>query len=71
MTVTEVKIYTFDSGERESSLRAYADVTIDNAILIKGFGLLHPKMADYLLVTPLRKEKMECFTTWLIQNLEI
>ena len=57
MTVTEVKIYPFDSGERESSLRAYADVTFDNAILIKGFRVVASKNGGLFIGYPSQKGK--------------
>ena len=33
MTISEIKIYPFDSGDPESSSRAYADVSSGHAIL--------------------------------------
>lgn len=57
MTITAVKIYPFDSGEPDSSLRAYADVTFDNVILIKGFRILASKTGGLFIGFPSRKGK--------------
>ena len=57
MTITEIKIYPFDSGEPDSFLRAYADVTIDHAILIKGFRVLTSQNGGLFVGFPSRKGK--------------
>jgi stage V sporulation protein G len=57
MIISEVKIYPFDSGEPHSSLRAYADVTIDQAILIKGFRVLASKQGGLFVGFPSKKGK--------------
>ena len=57
MTITEVKIYPFDTGEPDSSMRAYADVTLDQAILIKGFRVLASKNGGLFVGLPSKKGK--------------
>ena len=57
MIITEVKIYPFDSGEPDSSLRAYADVTLEQAILIKGFRVLAAKNGGLFVGFPSKKGK--------------
>ena len=57
MTITEVKIYPFDSGESDSSLRAYAHVTLEQAILIKGFRVLAAKNGGLFVGFPSKKGK--------------
>ena len=57
MTITEVKIYPFDSDEPDSSLRAYADVTLEQAILIKGFRVLAAKNGGLFVGFPSKKGK--------------
>ena len=57
MTITEVKICPFDSGEPDSSLRAYADVTLEQAILIKGFRVLAAKNGGLFVGFPSKKGK--------------
>lgn len=57
MTITAVKIYPFDSGGRDSSLRAYADVTFDDAVLIKGFRVIASKNGGLFVGFPSQKGK--------------
>ncbi len=57
MIITEVKIYPFDSGEADSFLRAYADVTINQVLLIKGFRVLATHKGGLFVGFPSRKGK--------------
>ena len=57
MTITEVKIYPFDTGEPDSSMRAYADVTLDQAILIKGFRVMVSKSGGLFVGLPSKRGK--------------
>ena len=57
MTITVVKIYPFDSGEKESSLRAFADITFNDVILIKGFRVLSAKNGGLFVGFPSQKGK--------------
>ena len=57
MTITAVKIYPFDSGGPESSLRAYADITFNGVILIKGFRVLSSKSGGLFVGFPSQKGK--------------
>ncbi|MBT3366586.1 MAG: hypothetical protein HN472_13135 [Nitrospina sp.] len=57
MNISEVKIYPFDTGEPDSSLRAYADVTFNQAVLIKGFRVLAAKNGGLFVGFPSKKGK--------------
>jgi stage V sporulation protein G len=57
MNISEVKIYPFDTGEPGSSLRAYADVTFDHTILIKGFRVLVSRKGGLFVGFPSKKGK--------------
>ncbi|MBT3921669.1 MAG: stage V sporulation protein G [Nitrospina sp.] len=57
MNISDVKIYPFDSGDPDSSLRAYADVTFDHVILIKGFRVLATKKGGLFVGFPSKKGK--------------
>ena len=52
MIITAVKIYPFDSGEADSSMRAYADVIFNDLILIKGFRDLISKTGGLFIGFP-------------------
>ena len=57
MIITAVKIYPFDSGKVDSSMRAYADVIFNNVILIKGFRVLISKTGGLFIGFPSQKGK--------------
>ena len=57
MIITAVKIYPFDSGEPDSSMRAYVDVIFNNLILIKGFRVLISKTGVLFVGFPSQKCK--------------
>ena len=57
MIITAVKIYPFDSGEPDSSMKAYADVTFNDVVLIKGFRVLISKTGGLFVGFPSQKDK--------------
>ncbi|MBN4079781.1 SpoVG family protein [bacterium AH-315-C08] len=57
MNITAVKIYPFDTGNVQRSLRAYADVTLDDFVVIKGFRVLVGKSGDLFVGMPSKKGK--------------
>ena len=57
MNVTSVKIYPFDAGISQGSLRAYADVILDDSVLIKGFRILASKSGGLFIGMPSKKGK--------------
>ena len=57
MIITAIKIYPFDSGEPDSSMRAYADVIFNDLILIKGFRVLTSKTGGLFVGFPSQKSK--------------
>ena len=52
MNITKIKIYPFDLGSWQSSLRAYADVVLDDLVLIKGFRILSAKSGGLFIGLP-------------------
>lgn len=40
ITVTEVKIYPFESSGAQKTLRAYAEITLNDSLVIKGIRVL-------------------------------
>jgi len=57
INVTEVKIYPFDTGEPESNLRAYAQVTLDNCLTLRGIKVLQTETGGLFIGFPARKRK--------------
>ena len=57
MNITAIKIYPFDSGSSQSSLRAYADVALDDLVLIKGFRIMAAKSGGLFIGMPSKMGK--------------
>ncbi len=57
MNITAVKIYPFDTGDTQSSLRAYADITLDDILVLKGFRVLATKQGGLFVGMPSKKGK--------------
>ena len=57
MNITFIKIYPFDTGFHQTSLRAYADVVLDDLLVIKGFKILATKSGGLFIGMPSKKGK--------------
>ena len=57
MNITAIKIYPFDLGSWQSSLRAYADVVLDDLVLIKGFRVCASKTGGLFVGVPSKMGK--------------
>ena len=57
MNITFIKIYPFDTGFHQTSLRAYADVVLDDLLVIKGFKVLAAKSGGLFIGMPSKKGK--------------
>jgi len=57
MNITFIKIYPFDSCIHQSSLRAYADVILDDLLVIKEFKILLGKSGGLFIGMPSKKVK--------------
>lgn len=57
MNITSIKIYPFDTGIEQNSLRAYADVVFDDILLLKGFKILNSKSGGLFIGMPSKKGK--------------
>ena len=57
MNITTIKIYPFDLGSSQSSLRAYADVVLDDLVLIKDFRILNSKSGGLFIGMPSKMGK--------------
>ena len=57
MNITFIKIYPFETGFHQSSLRAYADVILDDLLVIKGFKILVGKSGSLFIGMPSKKGK--------------
>lgn len=59
--VTDVKIYPFETGEPSSHIRAYADVTLADCIVLKGFRIVEAKSGGLFIGFPSRRGKDNVF----------
>ena len=57
MVITFIKIYPFDTDIPKSSLKAYADVVIDDLLVLKGFKVLVAKSGGLFIGMPSKKGK--------------
>ena len=57
MNITTVKTYPFDTSNVQSSLRAYADVTLDDFIVLKGFRIFVRKTGGLFVGMPYIKRQ--------------
>ncbi len=57
MKISSIKIYPFDTGIAQSSIRAYADVILENLVVIKGFRILASKSGGVFIGMPSKKGK--------------
>lgn len=55
--ITSVKIYPFDSGEPGARIKAYAEITLEDYITIKGFKVVQDKRGGVFVGFPSQKGK--------------
>ncbi len=53
--ITSVKIYPFDPGEPTAKIKAYAEITLENCITIKGFKVVQDKRGGMFVGFPSQK----------------
>jgi stage V sporulation protein G len=66
MEISEVKIYPFDIGQKDSNLRAYAEVTIDDSLIIRGIRILENKKGGLFVGFPSRKGKDNEYRDYIV-----
>ena len=72
MEVTDVRLYPFESREGTSQVRAYADVTFDEALVVKGFKVvIKPNGAVFVGYPSARQSDGEFAQTVLALNAEL
>ena len=70
--VSDVRIYPFESREGASQVHAYADVTFDGELLIKGFKVvIKPNGAVFVGYPSARQSGGEFVPTVVAQNAEL
>jgi len=69
MEITEVKIYPFDTSRIGGRVRAVADITIDNILVIKGIKLVESKHGGLFISFP-KKASSKGIYVDIIQSLD-
>jgi stage V sporulation protein G len=57
LKITDIKIYPFDTGNRGGQVRGYADVTIEDALLLKGFKIIEAEKGGLFVGFPNQKTR--------------
>ncbi len=55
--ITHVKIYPFDSGEPTAQVKAYAEITLGDCLIIRGFKVVQDKKGGVFVGFPSQKGK--------------
>ena len=55
LNLTSIKIYPFDTSGTEGHIKAVAEITLDDALIIKDIKIMGTKTGGYYLTFPSRK----------------
>ena len=69
MEITEVKIYPFDTSRIGGRVRAIADITINNTLVIKGIKLIESKHGGLFISFP-KKASSKGIYIDIVQSLD-
>jgi stage V sporulation protein G len=59
--ITEVKIYPFEPGDLQKNLKAYAEITLDEALIIKGIKIFERENGGIFITFPAIQGKDKTF----------
>ncbi len=59
LQITEIKIYPFDIGDSRSKVKAYAEVTLEDTLILKGIKIIQGKKGGLFIGFPSRKGRDE------------
>ncbi len=69
MKITEVRIYPFDTGRIGGRVRAVADITIEDTLIIKGIKLVESKHGGLFVTFPKKMSSKGIYVD-IIQSLD-
>lgn len=61
MEITEVKIFPFEPGDLQKNLKAYAEITLDDALIIKGVKIFEKENGGIFITFPAIQGKDKIF----------
>ena len=61
MEVTEVKVFPFEPGDLQKHLKAYAEITLDDALIVKGIKIFEKENGGIFIAFPALQGKDQVF----------
>lgn len=61
MEITEVKIFPFEPGDLQKNLKAYAEITVDDALTVKGIKIFEKDNGGIFITFPAIQGKDKTF----------
>ena len=61
MEITEVKVFPFEPGDLQKNLRAYAEITLNDALIIKGIKIFEKENGGIFVTFPALQGKDQTF----------
>ena len=61
MEITEVKIFPFEPGDLQKNLKAYAEITVDDALIFRGIKIFEKENGGIFITFPAIQGKDKTF----------
>jgi DNA-binding cell septation regulator SpoVG len=61
MEITEVKIFPFEPGDLQKNLKAYAEITLDDALIFRGIKIFEKENGGIFITFPAIQGKDKTF----------
>ena len=61
MEITEVRIFSFEPGDLQKNLKAYAEITLDDALTLKGIKIFEKENGAIFITFPAIQGKDRTF----------
>jgi len=61
MEITEVKIFPFEPGDLQKNLKAYAEITLDNSLILRGIKVFERENGGIFITFPAIQGKDKTF----------
>ncbi len=61
MEITEIKIFPFEPGDLQKNLKAYGEITVDDALIIKGIKIFEKENGGIFITFPAIQGKDKTF----------
>ena len=61
MEITEVKIFPFEPGDLQKNLKAYAEITLDNSLILRGIKVFERENGGIFISFPAIQGKDKTF----------